>query len=153
MFLTLKKYIIINIMKRTMKMPFLKKEPIFTLENGIGLLLAILIIFDLKVERNISNLLNTPLGIIFSFLFVILLFIFMNPIVGILFLIYLYDTIQTSDLSTILKDTKMKALNPIPQTQLEENVIKNKRPIINSGQHNNVSFQPYMSDSINMSQL
>ena len=53
MFLTLKKYIIINIMKRTMKMPFLKKEPIFTLENGIGLLLAILIIFDLKVERNI----------------------------------------------------------------------------------------------------
>lgn len=140
-------------MKRTMKMPFFKKEPIFTLENGIGLLLAILIIFDLKVERNISNLLNTPLGIIFSFLFVILLFIFMNPIVGILFLIYLYDTIQTSDLSTILKDTKMKALNPIPQTQLEENVIKNKRPIINSGQHNNVSFQPYMSDSINMSQL
>lgn len=141
-------------MKRTKKFTFnLNREPIFTLENGIGLLLAILIIFDLKVERNISNLLNTPLGIIFSLLMVVLLFIFMNPIVGILFLIYLYDTIQTSDLSTMMKDTKMKALNPIPQTQLEENVIKDKRPIVNSGQHNNVSFQPYMSENINMSQL
>ena len=135
-------------MKR--KMPF--NEPIFTLENGIGLLLAILIIFDLKVERNISNLLNTPLGIISSFLIVVLLFIFMNPIVGILFLIYLYDTIQTSDLSTLMKDVKLKALNPI-QTQLEENVIKDKRPIINAGQHNSVSFQPYMPENINMSQL
>jgi hypothetical protein len=135
-------------MKR--KMPF--NEPIFTLENGIGLLLAILIIFDLKVERNISNLLNTPLGIISSFLMVVLLFIFMNPIVGILFLIYLYDTIQTSDLSTLMKDVKLKALNPI-QTQLEEKVIKDKRPIINAGQHNNVSFQPYMPENINMSQL
>jgi len=153
MFLTLKKYIIINIMKRNVKIPFFKNEPIFTLENGIGLLLAILIIFDLKVERELSNLLNTPLGIITSLLMVILLFIFMNPIVGLLFLIYLYDTIQTSNLSTIIKDTKMKALNPIPQSQLEENVIKDKRPIINSGQNNNVSFQPYLSENINMSEL
>jgi len=43
------------------KISFFKKEPIFTLENAIGLLLAILIIFDLKVEENISKLLNTPL--------------------------------------------------------------------------------------------
>ena len=140
-------------MKRNMKMPFFKNEPLFTLENGIGLLLAILIIFDLKVERNISNLLNTPLGIISSLLMVILLFIFMNPIVGLLFLIYLYDTIQTSNLSSILKDVKMKAINPIPQTQLEESVINDKEPIINSGENNNVSFQPYLSENINMSEL
>ncbi|ADX06192.1 hypothetical protein 162325938 [Organic Lake phycodnavirus 2] len=133
------------------KISFFKKEPIFTLENAIGLLLAILIIFDLKVEENISKLLNTPLGIIFSLLVVILLFIFMNPIVGILFLIYLYDTIK--DVPTLIKDTKMKAMNPIPQTQLEESIIRDKVPIVHSGQHNQVTFQPYMSENMNMSEL
>lgn len=133
------------------KISFFKNEPIFTIENAIGLLLAILIIFDLKVEENISKLLNTPLGIIFSLLVVILLFIFMNPIVGILFLIYLYDTIK--DVPTLIKDTKMKAMNPIPQTQLEEGIIRDKGPIVHSGQHNHVTFQPYMSENINMSQL
>ena len=135
----------------TQKISSFKKEPIFTLENAIGLLLAILIIFDLKVEENISKLLNTPLGIIFSLLVVILLFIFMNPIVGILFLIYLYDTIK--DVPTLIKDTKMKAMNPIPQTQLEESIIRDKVPIVHSGQHNQVTFQPYMSENMNMSEL
>ena len=77
----------------------------------------------------------------------------MNPIVGLLFLIYLYDTIQTSNLSTMIKDVKMKALNPIPKSELEETIIQEKRPIVNSGENNNVSFQPYLSDSINMSNL
>lgn len=45
-----------------------RSEPVLTLENGIGLLLAILIIFDLKVEQPIADLLNTPLGIIVSLL-------------------------------------------------------------------------------------
>lgn len=153
MCLTLKNYIIINIMKRTMKNALLKNEAIFTLENGIGLILAILIIFDLKVERQLSNMLNTPLGMISSLLVVIILFICMNPIVGILFLIYLYDTINTSDLSTLIKDAKLKTMNPIPQVQLEEQVIRDRNPIINSGQHNNVTFQPYMSDNLNMTQL
>ena len=98
-------------------------------------------------------MLNTPLGMISSLLVVIILFICMNPIVGILFLIYLYDTINTSDLSTLIKDAKLKTMNPIPQVQLEEQVIRDRNPIINSGQHNNVTFQPYMSDNLNMTQL
>ena len=40
MCLTLKNYIIINIMKRTMKNALLKNEAIFTLENGIGLIFS-----------------------------------------------------------------------------------------------------------------
>jgi len=75
----------------------------------------------------------------------------MNPIVGILFLIYLYDTIK--DVPTLIKDTKMKAMNPIPQTQLEESIIRDKVPIVHSGQHNQVTFQPYMSENMNMSEL
>ena len=39
-----------------------KYSGIMTLENVIGLLLAILILFDLKIEQPISKLLNTPLS-------------------------------------------------------------------------------------------
>jgi hypothetical protein len=47
----------------------------------------------------------------------------------------------------------MKAMNPLPKAQLEENVIQEKDPIKNSGQNNNVSFQPYMPETINMSKF
>jgi hypothetical protein len=137
-------------MKRKVKMNWLKPEPLFTLENGIGLILAILIIFDLKVERELSLLLNTPLGILSSGLVTILLFISLNPIVGILFLIYLYDTIQTSKLSTIIKDAKLGVYNPTPDTELEETVIQNNKPIIHAGEGNNVSFQPFMTTNVEL---
>lgn len=135
-------------MKRKVKMNWFKPEPLFTLENGIGLILAILIIFDLKVERNISVLLNTPIGIVFAGLVTVLLFIFLNPIVGILYLIYLYDTIQTSKLSTLIKDVQLGTFNPPPDTELEETVIRNTKPIINAGQGNIVSFQSYMPPEV-----
>jgi hypothetical protein len=50
------------------------KSKLFSIDNIIGVLLAILIIFDLKIERPIINLINTPIGIIFSLIFVIILF-------------------------------------------------------------------------------
>lgn len=135
-------------MKRKLKTNWFKPEPLFTLENGIGLILAILIIFDLKVERELSVLLNTPLGIVSAGLVVVLLFIFLNPIVGILCLIYLYDTVQTSHLSTLIKDVQLGTFNPLPDTELEETVIQNTKPIIHAGEGNIVSFQPFMTNEV-----
>ncbi|ADX05821.1 hypothetical protein 162322294 [Organic Lake phycodnavirus 1] len=139
--------------KQKMNMNFFKPEPIFTLENGIGLILAILIVFDLKVEKKLSALLNSPLGILCSLLVVILMFIFLNPIVGILFLIYLYDTIQANELSTIIKDAKMKAYNPPRQTELEEKVIRDREPIIHEGENNNITFQPFIPKDITIKHI
>ena len=42
----------------------IKKNNLLSLENIVGLLLAILIVFDLKVERNIANVINNPVGIV-----------------------------------------------------------------------------------------
>ena len=67
------------------------KYNLFSIDNIIGVLLAILIIFDLKIEKPIVNLINTPIGIIFSIIFIIIIFICLNPIIGILFLIYLVN--------------------------------------------------------------
>ena len=65
------------------------KNNVLNLENVIGLLLAILIIFDLKLEVPLSNALNTTWGIVCSVLIVFILFGTLNPIIGILFILSL----------------------------------------------------------------
>ena len=130
-----------------------RNEPVLTLENGIGLLLAILIIFDLKVEQSISDLLNTPLGIVFSLLLFILFLIYMNPIVAILFIIYLYETIKLSSnmiVTTKKRNNDLVKMNQPMDTMLEEKVIQERAPIVNKDKHMDVSFKPYQEDSLNM---
>lgn len=86
------------------------KSKLFSIDNIIGVLLAVLIIFDLKIERPIINLINTPIGIIFSLIFVIILFIYLNPIIGILFLIYIFINLKEAKKTT--KNNVLQDLNP-----------------------------------------
>jgi predicted membrane protein len=113
---------------------------LFSIDNIVGVLLAILILFDLKIERPIINLINSPIGIIFSLIFAIILFICLNPIIGILFLIYLFMNIK--DARKTVRTNVLQDLNPPKQMQVEEEVILVKAPIKNQNQGNNVSFQP-----------
>lgn len=113
---------------------------LFSIDNIVGVLLAILILFDLKIERPIINLINSPIGIIFSLIFAIILFICLNPIIGILFLIYFFMNIQ--DARKTIRTNVLQDLNPPKQMQVEEEVILVKAPIKNQNQGNNVSFQP-----------
>ena len=116
------------------------KSQLFSIDNIIGVLLAVLIIFDLKIERPIINLMNTPIGIIFSLIFVIILFICLNPIIGILFLIYLFINIKEARKTT--KNNVLQDLNPPQEMQVEEEIILLNAPIKNQNRGNNVSFQP-----------
>ena len=116
------------------------KYQLFSIENIIGVLLAILILFDLKIERPIINLINTPIGIIFSLIFVIILFVCLNPIIGILFLIYLFLNIK--DIRKVTRNNALHTLNPPREMQVEEEIILVNAPIKNQNKGNNVSFQP-----------
>ena len=116
------------------------KYSLFSIDNIIGVLLAILIIFDLKIERPIINLINTPIGIIFSLIFVIILFVCLNPIIGILFLIYLFINVKESKHTT--RNNVLQNLNAPREMQVEEEVILINAPIKNQNTGNNVSFQP-----------
>ena len=118
------------------------KQRLFSIQNIVGILLAILIIFDLKIEKPIIQVMNTPIGIIFSLIFVIILFICMNPVVGILFLIYLFINIRQVNNYTFNRNKKLQELNQTQPMQVEEEVILMKAPIKNQNQGNNVSFQP-----------
>ena len=60
-----------------------------TLDNVIGLLLAILILGEFKVEQDIREILQSPPGMMIALSLLVIIFIFMNPIVGLLFFLYL----------------------------------------------------------------
>ena len=62
---------------------------LFTLDNIVGLILAILIFFDFKVENDFKDVLNSPPGMILALVLLVVIFIFMNPIVGLLYIIYI----------------------------------------------------------------
>jgi hypothetical protein len=119
---------------------------LFTLENVVGILFAVLIIFDLKIEQPICNLINTPVGIISSIIIVGLLFVVMHPVIGILFIIYLYQCVQKNNniYSETTKNQMFHQLNEPSNTHVEESVILEKAPIKNQNQNNNVSFTPYL---------
>ena len=122
---------------------------LFSIENGLGLVLAVLIIFQLLPGVSFANNLNNPIGIILSLILVVILFVTMNPIVGFLFLIYLYEIIQISNrfnkqIGPITRNKELVNLNQTPTTQLEEVIIKNMAPIKNEFQGNDVSFLPVL---------
>lgn len=124
-----------------------KFSRVITLENIIGVLLAILILFDLKIEEPITKLLNTKVGIAMSLLLVLIMFYMLNPVVGILFLIYLYKTINYDSVyNTVNKDKIMKKMNPPKTFEVEEQIILERAPIKNQNQNSNVSFKPVIDE-------
>ena len=131
--------------KKLTKLP--KSSSLFTFENVVGLLLAILIIFDLKLEEPLCKLLNTNIGKIMSFIVIVLLFGFIHPIIGILFLIYIYQcTNKNYVYSEENKYEVLQNLNPPTVSLVEEEVILNLAPIKNQNQNNNVEFKSYLKN-------
>lgn len=127
--------------KRISKLP---STQILTLENVIGVLLAILIIFDLKVEEPICKLINTNVGKVMSLIVAVLLFAMVHPIVGILFVIYLYQCFSSViSHNEVNKASMLEKLNPPLVLQVEEEVILNKAPIKNQNLNSNVEFASY----------
>jgi len=134
--------------KKISKLP--RTNNFISFENIVGVLLAILIIFDLKLEEPICNLINTNAGKIVSFIIVILLFLYIHPIIGILFLIYLYQCINTTNYtySEQNKYQVLQQLNPPKTFNVEEEVILNVAPIKNQNQNNNVNFTDYLNNNL-----
>jgi hypothetical protein len=105
--------------------PKIKKCSLVSIDNLLGLILAILIIFQIRPKPQDSNILNNPLGIIGSLVLVAILFITLNPVVGLLALIYLYEIMRHSTgYVKAGKNETMQKLNSPKEVQLEEVIIR-----------------------------
>ena len=137
---------------------------LITFENLFGLILAFLIIFEFKVEDNIKQVINSPLGIVFSLIAVIIIFLFMNPLIGLLFLIYLYETVKSPYNNVVNykqnnennKINILKKLNSsLPYNNnsdspdsVEKKVINDMAPIIKKNENPNAKFIPNIQTNL-----
>ena len=73
----------------------------------------------------------------------------MHPVIGILFIIYLYDTILKLEtpMDQNHKNNTLKLLNrDLNEVQVEEEIINKNAPIINKNRDNNVSYKPFLEN-------
>ena len=110
-----------------------------TMENLIGLLLAILILFVVKMNMKMTQFVNSPLGIVLCIIITISLFVFLHPILGFLFLIYLYENVKHLNklFSNLVMNTetkkitnKMKNMNKGNSNVDVEHTINDMAPIV-----------------------
>lgn len=137
-------------MKKVSKM---SKASMFSFENILGLVLAILIVFDLKLERHIANVINTPVGIVLSLVLLVVMFVFLNPIVGLLFLIYVYETVKYSssflyEYTQPVENARKSLMNKLNlsnvplKDDVEVRVIEKMAPIVKKQEAFGVNFVP-----------
>tara|TARA_Y100000768_G_C23930469_1_gene659805 strand:- start:665 stop:1111 length:447 start_codon:yes stop_codon:yes gene_type:complete len=125
-----------------------------TYENIIGLIFALLIICEFNFENDIKVFINTPIGTIIMFILGIFLFMYYNPIISILFFIFVYDNIKDNynyklDLSipSIENDfisSKMNFINNKNKQikDVEIDIIKHMSPIVKKNENVNSNFNP-----------
>jgi len=95
-------------------------------ENILGLILAVFIIFKILPNTSVSRELNNPVYVILFLVFLVVLFLTLNPIVGILFLIYGYQLLMNgrSD-PTYKRNEEIRKMNPTQKAlELEEAIIE-----------------------------
>jgi len=114
-----------------------------SLEIGALVIFILFIIFPVKVPVALTGIFDSPLGILFLLITVVCLFIYTNPILGVIFILVAYELIRRGSLLTgkpigqVLrqdntsqetKDAELKNLNPPQETTLEEDIIQKMAP-------------------------
>lgn len=142
-----------------------KIKSCMTFENIIGLIFAILIICEFNFEKDIKHFINTPLGAIIMFVLGIFLFMYYNPIVSVLFFIFVYENIKENlyDSSqlfnpSVTNNKVMKKLNNVNNKEknlkdVEISIIKKMSPIVKKYENINAKFKPNPNDNLKFSKI
>jgi len=139
-------------------------KSLFTLDNIVGVILAVLIFFDFKIENDFKDMLKSPPGMILALVLLVVIFIFMNPIVGLLYIIYIYECVKDTALhpskfnsSSVMKQNILKQLNNNPERKKEDSVdydiINKMAPIVKKREKSNSNFVPHIDDNISFEKL
>ena len=123
-----------------MKLPAsLKNVSIY--EYLFFIVFAIYIVFPIDTPLQIAEYIDSALGMVFMFCITVYLFLYSNPVLGILFIFVAYEVLRRSSRATVRvaimqytpsqpkKDAELKAMNPPKETTLEEEVVSVRAPI------------------------
>jgi len=124
-------------------------KTISPLEIFIIIIFILYLIIPVETPLLIGSFIDSPLGIITLFIITISLFIYTNPILGILYIFVAYELMRRSTNtyghlniiqntpSQLMKDIELTAMNPIQEKTLEEEIIEVRAPV---GKSNEIEF-------------
>lgn len=129
-----------------MKLPTLPSLPtslksLSLVEICLFLVFAVYIVFPIQMPYGSAKYIDSPVGMITMFCITLYLFLYTNPILGILYLFVAYELLRRSSKVTgrvaMVKytptqakmDAEMKAMNPPKVETLEEMVVAERAPI------------------------
>lgn len=108
--------------------------PVLSIENLVGAILACLIVFDFKVEQRFANLVKTPIGMLLVAIIFIVMLLTMNPLVAVLFAIYIYDHLRPSPTfnEEVYKEHVMRKMDDAVTTRdtTEVDIIAERAPLV-----------------------
>ena len=118
----------------------------------VAVLLTILIVFELKVEEDIRQFMNSASGLLVCSLGTILMFIYLNPLIALLFIVYFYENVRHDNLHSGLYDkytnknvldslVKSNKISKKKQDIVEIDTIKKMAPIVQK-REKILSFKP-----------
>ena len=101
-----------------------KVNPLLNLDNAVGFILACLILLQVEPPLWWINQLNQPLSIIVLLGITLFLFITMNPVVGLLFMIYIYELLRQTMSVDQVRNSELARMNAPTPMSVEEYVIE-----------------------------
>jgi hypothetical protein len=134
-------------MKASMKSNRLEKVgTLFNLDNAVGLILAFLILLQIEPPLWWVNQLNQPLSILALLGVTLFLFLTMNPVVGLLFMIYIYELLRQNMWADQARNDELARMNPLNPMSVEEYVIERSdySRIKNQNENNDSEVEPIL---------
>ena len=118
------------------------------------------IVFPIENPQFISNMVDTPLGMVGVLAVTLYLFFNANPLVAILYVFVAYELLRRSSKQTgkaaiqehtptqAKKDKKMEKMNPVKKESLEEEIVEKMAPIGHSDMsvYTAFTFKPVAED-------
>ena len=123
-----------------MKIPNLFRS-MSSLEILLLTLFIVYLILPLEMPDMIAMAINSPLGMLALFILAVYMFLNVNPILAVVYILVAYELLRRSNKnggqqvivqytpSQPKKDAQMKAMNPVQKATLEEEVVDKMAPI------------------------
>ena len=133
-----------------MKSSMGKINPLWNIDNAIGLILAFLILLQVEPPLWWINQLNQPLSILILLGITLFLFLTMNPVVGLLFMIYIYELLRQNMSVDQARNDELARMNPRNPMSVEEYIIERSdyTRIKNQNENNDSEVEPILEKLI-----
>jgi len=134
-------------MKSSMKS---KVGSLLNIDNAFGLILAFLILLQVEPPLWWINQLNQPVSILALLGITLFLFLTMNPVVGLLFMIYIYELLRQTMSVDQVRNNELARMNPRTPMSVEEYVIERSdySRIKNQNENNDSEVEPILEKLI-----